>query len=115
MRGSRYSYEQRRKAAITYVLTGSAKQAAAAAGVPERTARHWCQPEGAPRYPYFAELCREERLGLDGERTRLASMLLRGIEDRLRNGEPHVVNGVTQHREIPFRELVRLLRVFPPV
>jgi hypothetical protein len=95
------------------VLTGSVKAAAAAANVPERTARHWCQPEGAPQYPYFAELCREERLGLEGACQRIGMLTLRQLEKRLRDGEPHVVKGVTQRREIPLRELVRLLRVFP--
>ncbi len=95
------------------MLTGSVKAAAAAAGVPERTARHWCQPEGAPQYPYFAELCREERLGLEGALHRAAMLTLRQIEKRLRDGDPRVVNGVTQHRQIPLRELLRLLRVLP--
>jgi hypothetical protein len=115
MRGSRYSDEQRRKAARAYVLTGSAKQAAAAAGVPERTARHWCQPQGAPQPSIFAELYREERARLDriGARIRLANKTLDQIEDQLTNGEPHVVNGVTQRRPIPVRELARMLRVLP--
>jgi hypothetical protein len=86
MRGSRHSDEQRRKAARAYVLTGSVKAAAAAAGVPERTARHWCQPEGAPQYPYFAELCREERLGLEGALHRAAMLTLRQIEKRSGTG-----------------------------
>ena len=113
MRGSRHTDEQRRKAARAYVLTGSVKAAAAAACVPERTARHWCQPEGAPQYPYFAELCREERLGLDGQLRRTVLLTLRQIEKRLWDGDPHVVKGVTQHRAIPVRDLLRLLRVLP--
>jgi hypothetical protein len=115
MRGSRHSDEQRRKAARAYVLTGSVKAAAAAAGVPERTARHRCQPEGAPQYPYFAELCREERLGLEGACPHMGMLTLGQIEKRLRKGEPRVVNGVTQHRAIPSRELLRLLCVFPSI
>src|SRR6266496_1570600 len=98
MRGSRYSDDQRRKAAIGYVLTGSAKQAAAMAGIPERTARYWCQPDGAPQPPSFADLCRAERVRLYRARARLAMKTTKRIEDRLERGE------------FSFRDQLRLLR-----
>jgi len=57
MRGSRYGDEQRCEAVVTYLLTGNATLAATLSGVPGRTVRHWCQPEGAPQAPYIAKLC----------------------------------------------------------
>jgi len=88
MRGSRYTNEQRRKAAQAYVVSGSAKQAAVAAGVPERTARYWCQPQGAAQSPIFAELCRDERDRLYPLSYRVSEKLLDRIEDELHSGRP---------------------------
>jgi hypothetical protein len=102
MQGSRHNDEQRRKAAHAYMVTGSAKEAAAAAGVSERTARHWCQPRGRLQHPNFAELCREAVDRLVPEHLRVGMKLLRALNDRLDKGD------------VSTRDLIALLRFFHP-
>jgi hypothetical protein len=102
VRGSRYTNEQRRKAAHVYAVTGSAKQAAAAAGIPERTARYWCQPDGAPQSPIFAKLCREAVDSLIPEHASVGMKLLRALDDRL------------DKDEVSTRELIAYLRILSP-
>lgn len=108
--GSLYSSEDRRMAAIQYVLLGSMRRTAEATAIPVRTLYDWQKTDWWETL--VAQVRKEMEGELDATLSKIIQLALAATMDRLENGDYIVTpKGETRRKPISARDAMTILGV----
>ena len=111
MRGTKHEMEQKLKAAFAYIITGNSVDASAICGIPDRTIREWTECS------WWSDLVTEAKNSknteLDALYTRIIEKAVRGVEDRLENGDAVTAKGGgVERKPVSARDLAIIAATF---
>jgi hypothetical protein len=101
--GSHYTDQQRREAAVQYLLLGNLTAVAKVTSVPASTLADWARSSWWNTL--VVELRAEKGAELDGAFTRIIHEATEHLLDRLKNGDPYVVSGEVRRKPVSARDL----------
>lgn len=104
MPARQYSLEERRLAAISYLIEGTAMGVERVTGIPNETVSSWIRGDGsaAEWWPMLLKTAAIERQAqLDAKLTAIVHRALDEVDDRLQNGEHVVIKG--EIHKLPIR------------
>lgn len=111
MAGQPWSLEDKIRAAFAYIITGNSQEASAICGIPDRTIREWSE------HTWWSDLINEAKITknaeLDALYTRIIDKAVRGVEDRVTNGDESVTkDGGTVRKAVSGRDLAIIAATF---
>jgi len=82
---TKYTLEDKLRAAFAYIITGNSVEASAICGIPDRTLREWTETTWWPEL--ISEAKTKKNGELDAMYTRVIEKALKGVEDRVDFGD----------------------------